>query len=295
MLKTRPYVGAHMSIAGGIDRAITRAIAVGCEVLQVFTHNQRQWTVPPLRPAVVDRFHQALHRAPLIGVVAHASYLINLASPDRRKWSRSVRMLIAEMERAAVLGLAGVVLHPGSAVGQSRRDAIRRILRALRQVLRATDGAPPYLWIENAAGQGDTIGADLNEWWALIETVGDERVGGCLDTCHLLAAGYPIHTRTGYETVMAFLDARGAVGRIRVVHMNDSARPVGARVDRHAHIGGGYIGLQGFRYWMTDPRWHEAWMIIETPKDPTGNWDRKNIQVLKSLRRHGVPHVVQRR
>ncbi len=287
-MNARPYVGAHMSIAGGIDCAVDRAVALDCEVLQVFTHNQRQWTIPPLSPAVVDRFRSALRRAPLMGAVAHASYLINLASPERHKWSRSVRMLIAEMERAAVLGLAGVVLHPGSAVGRPRRDAIRRVVRALRQVLREMNGGPPYLWIENAAGQGDTLGADLHEWWTLIEVIGDERIGGCLDTCHLLAAGYPIHTRAGYETVMAFLEERQAIERVRIVHMNDSARPAGARVDRHAHIGRGHIGFQGFRCWMTDPRWHHAWMIIETPKDPAGRWDRRNIRVLKSLRGDGM-------
>ena len=275
-----------MSIAGGLERAVSRGVAVGCEVIQIFIRNQVQWRFPPLPDETVALFRQALHNAPIRGAVAHASYLFNLASPDPDQRRRSIRQLAEEYRRAQQLGLIGVIFHAGSTRGAPRKTGLRRIIQGIRTVLErvAPEDDQCRLLVENAAGQGDTLPMTLEEWYDVVMEVGDKHVGWCLDTCHLFAAGYAIDTEEGYERLMEFLTQGKMLNRLPVVHINDSKRPRGSRVDRHEHIGEGHIGRWFFQRLMTDARWERTWMILETPKDREGEWDRRNLALLKRFR-----------
>lgn len=275
-----------MSIAGGLEKAITRGEDVGCEVIQLFLRNQVQWRFPPLSEEMVERFKRELEGSSLKGVVAHASYLLNLATPEKDLREKSIRQLAEEYRRAIRLGLRGVIFHAGSSRGTSRSHGLKRIAKALKNVLDlvAPSDTNCMLLVENAAGQGDTLPSTLEEWLSLIQEVDSPFIGGCLDTCHIFAAGYSIHEEEGYERVMDFLQSTGMIGRIPVIHVNDSKRPCGSRTDRHEHIGEGYIGKRLFQRIMTDERWRDRWMILETPKDAEGHADRRNLSVLKSFR-----------
>ena len=287
-----PYVGAHMSIAGGLEKAISRGEKVGCEVIQLFLRNQVQWRFPPLSEEMVERFKSEFKASPLKGIVAHASYLLNMATPEKDLREKSIHQLAEEYRRAIRLGLRGLIFHAGSSRGTSRTQGIIRIVKAIKRVLDLVEPQEPdcLLLVENSAGQGDTLPSSLEEWLTVIHEVNSPFLGGCLDTCHIFAAGYPVHEEEGYERVMDFLLSTGMIERIPVIHTNDSKRPCGARSDRHEHIGKGYIGKKFFQRIMTDERWRGRWMILETPKDEGGHADRRNLSLLKAYR-EGLPGV----
>jgi deoxyribonuclease IV len=261
-----PFLGAHLSIAGGLARAVDRARASGCDALQIFTKSVGQWRARPLDDEEVARFRAAVTETGLGSVVAHASYLINLAASSPWLWRQSVEAFVVEYERACRLGLDAIVLHPGS----GRPDeGLPRIAAALDEVLARVPRGRTRIALEHTAGQGTNLGHRFEHLAELLQGVRwSRRVGVCLDTCHLWAAGYDIASPQGYARTVRAIEALIGLERISVVHLNDSKRPFASRVDRHAHIGEGTIGLPAFARILNDPRFAGLPMLLETPKSP---------------------------
>jgi deoxyribonuclease-4 len=275
-----------MSIAGGLALALERGIAVGCSVVQIFLKNQRQWTARPYADAEVREFRAAWKASGIRVVFAHANYLINLATPVPAEWHRAVDVFADELDRAEALGLPFVVIHPGSHRGAGVEDGIRRVARAIDVLHERSRGYRVRIALENTAGGGASIGRTFEELAAVIGAVAEpERVGVCLDTCHLFAAGYDIRSAAGYRTVMA--RGMGMLGRRRVVafHLNDAKQPLGSGLDRHEKIGRGRLGVEPFRHLVNDRRFARVPMALETPKDPEPRADRAALALLRSLRR----------
>jgi deoxyribonuclease-4 len=264
-----PLLGAHVSVAGGLRLAVARARALECAAFQIFSRNANRWVVPPLDPAAARVFRDDVDRAGLGPVVSHASYLINLAAPPGPLRDQSLEAMTDELRRAEVLGLLGVVVHPGSAGTASEGLGLERIGDALRRLLRARAGGRTMILVEHTAGQGRSLGYRFEQLARLIDLAnGSRRVGVCLDTCHLLAAGYDISTEPGYRQTLAAFDRQVGFERLRVFHLNDSKKPCGSRVDRHANIGEGYVGTEGFRRLVNDRRFARLPMLLETEKLP---------------------------
>jgi deoxyribonuclease-4 len=276
-----------MSIAGGYDRAVERAAAIGCDCVQIFTANNLQWARRRVGRQEAEKFQDALRRFQIYSPLAHANYLINVASPNKRLWQRSQRALTAELRRAAALGIAWVVLHPGSATDGDLASAIARVVCALDRSFAALPAELPVgCLLENTAGQGNQIGSRLEELEAVLEqSAFAERLGICLDTCHLFAAGYPLFPREEYERTIEEIERRVGFARVKAIHLNDSKGKFSSRLDRHAHIGQGALGLEAFRLIVNDPRFSSRPMYIETPKETIDgqDMDAVNLQVLRSL------------
>lgn len=278
-------LGAHMSIAGGVSRALDQAAAVGSNAVQVFTKNNRQWAGPPVDAADVARWHEQKAALAIGYAVSHASYLINLASPKDDLWEKSRAAQRDEIERAAAYGIGHVVLHPGAHTGGGVEFGVARIAQALNRMHAETPQcAGVVTCLEAMAGQGTTMGRSLQELRAIIELVDDKaRVGVCLDTCHVFAAGYDLRTADLYEQFMDQVELELGLNQVCVWHFNDSKGALGSHLDRHTHIGDGQIGSDGFRYILNDPRWQQTPVIIETPKDETLEEDRMNLARLVAL------------
>jgi deoxyribonuclease-4 len=288
-----------MSVAGGLAYAVDRARLHGCEALQIFAKNASQWRGKPLDPEDVRRFRAGVDASGIEPVVSHASYLINLATATPALRTQSIDALIDEVDRAAELGLLGVVLHPGTCTSGSEQDALSFAADALREVFAARPRTSTMVLLEHTAGQGRTIGHRFEHLAAILERVdGSPRVGICLDTCHLIAAGYDIVSDAGYGATFEAFERLIGFGRLKALHANDSKRPCGSRVDRHEHIGDGCLGLGPFRRLLHDSRFAGLPMLIETEKasattkpgsvvlDP---FDQRNIETLKRLRGGGMP------
>jgi deoxyribonuclease-4 len=261
-----PYLGAHLSIAGGLPRAVDRAVATGCDVLQVFTKSVGQWRARTLDDREVTAFREAVAQVGLRAVLAHASYLINVATRETALRRQSIAALTEELDRAGRLGLVGLVFHPGAAADG---DGVARVADALATVLQSATAHDALLVLEHTAGQGVSLGRTFEELAAIRAAVPvpqRSRVGVCLDTCHLLAAGYPIHTAHGYGETMRAFDRLVGFAHLVAVHVNDSKRPCGSCIDRHAHIGDGCLGLGTFARLVNDPRFARVPLILETPK-----------------------------
>jgi len=281
--------GAHVSISGRLHLAVDRAVAIGCECLQIFVGNPRQWRRIAYPDEDVALFRRKRAQAGLEPLVAHGAYLINLASPDDEFYARSVASLIAGLEEIRRLEGLGVITHIGSRMGQPWREALGRVAAALRVALDTTHEV--MVLLENSAGSGDAIGSRFEELAAVLDALdGHPRLGVCLDACHLFAAGYDIRTPEGVAATLRAFDRTVGLDRLRALHLNDSRAPLGSRVDRHEHIGQGAIGLLGFRALIHDPRTRHLPGFIETPGfgDRRGP-DRQNLEVLKRLRRLGPP------
>lgn len=274
-----------MSVAGGVDRAVDRAAAVACRTLQIFTKNASQWTGPPTTPDVVERFQARLAATGIHPVVSHDSYLINLASADTTLRDKSIAAFRDELERAELLGLMGVVTHPGAHVGAGEGPGLARVAEALRRILDETAGQKVMILIENTAGQGSSLGWHFDHLATLLHGVGRHpRVGFCLDTCHLHAAGYDLTSDDSYAAVLRDFDAAVGLDRLRCLHLNDALKPLGSRVDRHTHIGDGTLGLEPFRRLMNDRRLAAVPKILETPKNGEGvEEDTRNLTTLRRL------------
>ncbi len=276
-------VGAHMSIAGGIHKALARAEQAGCTTLQVFLKNSNQWKGKILTEEDRRLYLQAGRRSGISPVVAHSSYLINLASPDPDLNRKSLDAFVEEMERANYLEISGVVLHPGAHMGAGEKKGIERVARALNRALDRV-GPPVRILLENTAGQGTSLGHRFEQLAEILERLSNgERVGVCLDTCHTFAAGYDISTEDGYRRTMSEFDRLVGVGRIAVFHVNDCKKDLGSRVDRHTHIGKGHIGLEAFRCLVNDRRFARVPKILETPKGEDLKEDKMNLATLRSL------------
>lgn len=275
-----------MSIAGGFDRAVHRARRCGCDCLQLFTKNNNQWKAAEIAPERASQFRNALVELDIRHPVAHVSYLINLASPDQTLWQRSIDAMVIELWRAETLGIPYVITHPGSYTTSSERRGLRRIIQALDHVLQQAKHWRVRCLLETTAGQGSCLGSSFEHLATILDGVRDpDRLGVCFDTCHVFAAGYPMGTLTEYRATMRQFDGLIGLKRIRAFHLNDSRRECGSRVDRHAHIGRGSMGLAPFGHLLRDRRFQKIPMYLETPKgDEDGvDLDVVNLGTLRSL------------
>lgn len=276
--------GSHLSTSGGVDRVFARAEALPVESCQIFSKSERQWIAKPLDPAVVERFHAEKERTGLTKLVVHDSYLINLASPKPDILAKSLAAFRDELERCDVLGISFLVTHPGAHTGSGVEAGIAQFAASLNQVYRETPDNKSITLLETTAGQGTSLGRSFEEIAAIIDQVDDkDRVGVCLDTCHIFAAGYDFRTAEGYAAVMEQFDRIIGFDRLRVLHLNDSRMPFASNKDRHAHIGEGEIGTEGFRHVVNDQRLTGLPAILETEKDDAGENDLKNLTTLRGL------------
>ena len=276
-------LGAHMSIAGGFDKAVERARAAGCQSLQIFTKNSNQWKAKPITPEQVEAFRAALAATGIGPVVAHDSYLINLASPDDELWLKSTAAFEDELRRCEELGVGFLVTHPGAGKESTREDAMARVAEALDRIY-GKYRFPVMTLLENTAGQGTTLGANFEELAGILgRATYPEQIGFCFDTCHALAAGYDIRGTEGYAQTIAEFDRLLGLDKLMCIHLNDSQKELGSRRDRHAHIGEGEVGLEGFAHFVNDRRFREVPGILETPKSDDLHEDRENLERLRSL------------
>lgn len=288
-----PRLGAHMSIAGGLPRAVDRAKASRCEALQIFTKSVGQWRARTLPTEEIALFRRRLDETGIRPAVAHNSYLINVAAASPALREQSIAALGEEIDRAESLGLDGLVMHPGSYTTGSEENGLRLVGEALAALLRARPRSTTTLLLEHTAGQGTNLGHRFEHLAAIIDRLGGTpRVGVCLDTCHLVASGYDIISEDGYQNTFGEFDRLVGIDRIKVFHLNDSKKPCGSRVDRHEHIGKGCLGLEPFRRLLNDPRFASLPMLLETPKLDTPESRRKsdadpldarNLRTLKKL------------
>lgn len=279
-----PLFGAHLSIAGGLYKAVEEAASLGMQTVQIFTHSPSQWAVKPaatqladgtarwqgkvLTADEIDAFRAAVKRAKLKCVTAHDSYLINLAAPGEELYEKSIAAFGNELDRAESLGLAYLVTHPGAHVGSGEDAGLPKVAAALDRVHRERPGYKVKVLLETTAGQGSSLGARFDHFAYLLEHVEDpSRLGICLDTCHVFAAGYPLGTDADYDATFREFDRVIGLKWLKLFHVNDSVKPLGSRVDRHAGLGLGQIGEHAFRRLVTDPRFAKLPMILETPKE----------------------------
>jgi deoxyribonuclease-4 len=281
-----------MSVAGGLPRAVERAVVHRCQAFQIFSKNANQWRGRDLLPAEAREFRTKVRAAGLHPVVSHASYLINLAAAESPLRRQSIAAMVDEMDRAEALGLLGVVLHPGCFTAGSEGAGLDLIADGLRELFAARPRARALIILEHTAGQGTSLGTTFEQIaYILARTKHQRRIGVCLDTCHLLASGYDIVSPEGYAGTFDEFDRLIGFERLKVFHLNDSKRPLGSRVDRHDHIGQGCIGLEPFRRLLNDRRFDGLPMLLETPKaerrSPTlvavDPLDERNLSTLRSL------------
>lgn len=278
-----PLLGAHLSISEGFTPMIAHAESLGCTAIQFFSKSNRQWHVKPLCINEVNIFKQTLKNSSIRSVTVHASYLINLASPNKENRDKASLALKDELIRAQQLEADFLVLHPGSHKETSIYDSLIQAANCINTILDQTEHGKTKLLLETMAGQGSTVGRTFQELAYIYDKIEKkERVGICLDTCHIFAAGYNIRSQEGYETtIRSFKDILG-LEQLGVIHINDSKTPLGSHIDRHEHIGQGHIGLNTFTYIINDKRLKHVPKILETPLDHPDDHAR-NLQILKNL------------
>lgn len=292
-------LGAHMSIQGGVHKALERGRATGCRVVQIFTQNQMQWKSSPLDTQSAILFRKLSTR--FYSIFAHSSYLINLGSPDSTLFRKSVDKLADEIDRCHSLGLKQLVIHPGYHCGNGMKNGIMRVAEGIREVIGSAQKLGVMIVLETTAGQGTAIGYRLEQLNEVLHAAGittPKSIGICIDTCHLFAAGYDFSTPDLYESFVGEFDRIIGLQWLKIIHLNDSKGVCGSRVDRHEHIGCGHIGINGFRSLLNDTRLSPIPMCIETPKGQQGSArgtsrdtpkvavssaDVKNLAVLTSL------------
>jgi deoxyribonuclease-4 len=285
MQKPDPLIGAHMSIAGGAHNAIVQGNAVNATAIQIFTKNNNQWKSKILTDEDVEKFNDARNNSLIRAYVGHTGYLINLASPKDDVYEKSIASLIDEIERANSLKLSDLVMHPGAHLGKGEDYAITKIAETLNRVFEATRDAKTCLSLETTAGQGSSVGYKFEHIAEIIERIEDKsRVSVCFDTCHVFAAGYELRNKRAWNATFREFDETIGLEYLKVIHVNDSKKPFGSRVDRHEHLGEGELGLEPFKFLMQDRRFVDIPKILETPKgdDPETN-DRSNLDVLRDF------------
>ncbi len=279
---TKQPIGAHVSISGSIDLAIGRGEELGCTAIQIFTKNANQWSGKPISPQSAEAFKTAWKASSIGPIIAHDSYLINLAAPDDKKWVKSKDAFIDELNRCAQLGLPDLVMHPGSHLTTGETVGIERVAHAFREIFQEAPSTVRVL-IEITAGQGSNLGYKFEHLATIMEKVPAGNFGICFDTCHALAAGYDLTTAEGYLSVMDEFDRIIGCDRIKAFHVNDSKKGLGSRVDRHEQLGEGAVGVEGFRALMQDQRFFNVPKVLETPKGDDNSLDLRNIALLRSL------------
>lgn len=278
------YLGAHISISGGLHLAIDRAVAAGCDVLQIFTRNSNQWKGKPVSESEAALFHSKFAASGLREIISHDIYLINLASPPGETRDKSLAAFRDELETCARLGINKVVMHPGSHLADSPQNGLVRVVEAFDQLFSEVPQFAGRVLIETTAGQGSNLGRTFEELGAIIhESRFSEKFGVCFDTCHTFAAGYDTATEDGYRDTMEQFDRLIGVERLQCFHLNDSKKGLGSRVDRHEHIGQGALGLNPFRFILNDPRFTTVPKILETPKGENDDMDIINLATLRGL------------
>ena len=279
-----PILGAHMSIAGGVGEALTRGKQAGCECIQIFTKSSRQWASKPYSKEEIENFKHNQIETGIEVVIAHDSYLVNLGAPDEALRTKSVRAFIDELNRCEVLGVPILVAHPGAHVGSGVENGIKAIAKSIDGAHAACKGFKVKIALEITAGQGSTLGHTFEEMARIFgAVVENERLRLCFDTEHAFAAGYELRTAEGYENTFSELDKFIGIKKLAAFHLNDSIKDLGSRVDRHQHIGKGFIGLGAFRRILNDRRFFGLPMCLETPKGPDLKEDIENLATLRSL------------
>ncbi|MDH3346536.1 MAG: deoxyribonuclease IV [Desulfobulbaceae bacterium] len=280
-----PRIGAHMSIAGGLHKAFDRISEVGGDALQIFTKNQRQWRSKPLTTQEITTFTEKRDLCGEITVAAHASYLINLAAAPGATADKSLPAFVDELQRCDQLSIPYLVIHPGSHGGAGIETGIERVVSMTDKAFAMLpESSRVMLLLETTAGQGTALGARFDELGTIISKLKhSQRVGVCVDTCHIFAAGYDIRTPATYKNTVSELNKKIGLNRVHFFHLNDSKKELGSKVDRHEHIGQGKIGTEGFRCLLNDPRFAQLPMSLETPKSDNMAEDKENLNLLRSL------------
>jgi len=280
--KARLLLGAHMSIAGGVERSIEQGASIGCTTIQIFTKSNRQWHAKPLTHEEATLFRTLAKNSNIDPIVAHATYLINVGAPDKDIEKKSINAVIDELERCSLLGIPYLVLHPGSHVNTNEDECLKRIAHNLDIILESAPGNTKIL-LETMAGQGSTVCYTF-EHIATIRNLSHHkhRIGVCFDTCHAFSAGYDFTTPHGYKAMWEQFDNIIGLDHLHVIHINDSMKELDSRVDRHADIGKGKIGLEAFSMLFNDPRFFNIPKILETPKTTLEDYAR-NMGILKEL------------
>ena len=279
-----PLLGAHMSIAGGVDKALLEGKKVDCDVIQIFTKSSRQWAAQPYSKEEIQNFLTNQKETGIVTVIAHDSYLLNLGSPDEGLRKRSVRAFVDEMERCETLSIPDLIAHPGAHVGSGEEEGIKTIGRSLNDIHASCPGYNVKIALEITAGQGSNLGYRFEQIRDMIDATKESgRLRVCFDTEHAFAAGYDIRTREGYERTFDEFDEIIGLKLLAAFHLNDSKKEFHSRVDRHEHIGKGHIGVEAFRLLMNDQRFWGIPMCLETPKGPDLKEDIENLATLRSL------------
>jgi deoxyribonuclease-4 len=275
-----------MSIAGGYYKAVEEAQRCGCDVVQLFTKNNNQWRAKPISDAEAAQFAGSLRELRIEMPLSHSSYLINLASPDAGLWQKSVESMIVELARAEQLGIPYVVVHPGSHTTASEEEGLAAVARALDTIHAQRPKGKSQVLLEITAGQGSNLGWKFEHLAAILDQTKEaDRVGICFDTCHAFAAGYDLRDAKIAKSMWRKFDELLGLERLKAIHLNDSKRELGSRVDRHEHIGRGQIGPEGFRHLLRDKRFKNVPMYLETPKEDCEGepWDVVNLRTLREL------------
>jgi deoxyribonuclease IV len=279
-----PLLGAHMSIAGGVDKSLLLGKTVDCHAIQIFTKSSRQWAAKPYTREEIELFDFNRQATGITTVIAHDSYLLNLGSPDVTLRERSIAAFIDELERCEILRVSNLVTHPGSHLGAGEDEGIKTIARSLDEVHQTCPGYKTKVTLEITSGQGSNLGYRFDQIRKMIDATREsDRLRVCFDTEHAFAAGYDIRTKEGYERTFAEFDETIGLEMLAAFHLNDSKKEFNSRVDRHEHIGKGHIGVEAFRFLLNDKRFWGLPMCLETPKGPDLKEDKENLAVLRSL------------
>lgn len=283
---TMDLLGAHMSISGGVHKSLIRGKDVGCDTIQIFTKSNMQWKARDLTEKEIELFKATQAETRISPVVAHDTYLVNLASPDKETHKKSLNCFMMELRRSEALGLPYLIMHPGAHMGKGEKWGLKRIVSSLNAAFRETKRTQVKVLLETTAGQGTNVGYKFEHLAEIMEAVKEpERVAVCYDTCHTFAAGYDIRTKKAYDATMREFDRTIGRDRLRVFHLNDAKKGLASRIDRHEHIGKGMLGLDAFRFVLNDRRFKKVPKILETPKGETRgrSWDEVNLETLRSL------------
>jgi len=276
--------GAHQSIAGGVHKSIERGKQATCDTIQIFNKSNNQWRAAKLMPDDVDKFFELIEETGVTVATSHTSYLINIASPDEPLNRKSYRSLKEEMERCETLKIPNLLMHPGSHVGSGEEVGMNKIAENINRLFDELSNNHVTLLFETTAGQGTNLGYTFEQLAYMIDRVENKnKIGVCLDTCHIFAAGYDLVDPRGYKKTMKSFDEIVGLDHLKIIHVNDSMKEFGSRRDRHEHIGQGFIGLDGFRNIVNDKRLKNIPMILETPKGEDLTEDIENLKVLRSL------------
>lgn len=272
-----------MSISGGFEKSIDRAELIGCTCIQIFTKSNRQWYAKNLNKEEIALFKKKLDASTIIKVVAHASYLINIGSPDKNTNQQSIDALSLELQRCQALGIPSLIIHPGAYLGSSLEACLELIAENLNTILDKNQGETSIL-LENTAGQGTTVGYTFEQLATIYGHIKQKkRIGFCFDTCHAFVAGYDFRTKKTYTNLWSHVDEIIGIKNIKAIHMNDSKKNLGSKVDRHEHIGKGQLGLEAFQLLLNDENLFDIPKILETPKDDSLSGYANNMETLRKL------------